>query len=92
VKCVISLLAPYASFSLQRGCLLPLCDHEFLLLVVQLTCGTAGCVGFLEGVKNAVTGFNNVLNLMQSAYVGSDIQVISVIKFYHYHDVRVPRP
>jgi hypothetical protein len=29
-----------------------------------LTSGAAGVAGFLEGVKNAVTGFNNVLKLI----------------------------
>jgi hypothetical protein len=43
------------------------------LLILQLTSGTVGVVGFLEGVKNPVTEFNNVRNLMQSVDVGIDI-------------------
>ena len=44
--------------------------YHFLIMNIlnvgflQLTSGAVGVAGFLEGVKNAVTGFNNVLKLM----------------------------
>lgn len=56
MKCVINKLAPHASF---------LCIMDiFIVGFLQLTSGAAGVAGFLEGVKNAVTGFNNVLKLI----------------------------
>ena len=59
MKCVINKLALYA-LSLQRGRVLPLCNHGPFNSFLQLTSGTVGVVGFLAGVKYAVTGFNNL--------------------------------